>query len=72
MMRPWSNYFNIYFYQYLFRKADNPKWISDNIFIDCLNRLKCRFNNHSCGSIYYSPGGYEPDGRCINCGDGIE
>jgi len=64
-MRHWSNYLDIYFYQYLFRKGDNPD------FCSWWERLKCRFNNHPCGCIYYNPGGYEPDGRCINCGDEI-
>jgi hypothetical protein len=62
---------NFYFYQYLFAKVDNPKWSSNNIFIDWLIRLKCRINGHSCGCIYYNPGGEDPDGRCIQCGDEI-
>jgi len=62
---------NIYFYQYLFAKADNPKWSSNNRIIDFWNRLKCRINRHPCGCIFYNPSGYEPDGRCINCGDEI-
>jgi hypothetical protein len=70
-MKNWTNYLNFYFYQYLFRKADNPRWRSNNLFIDWINRLKCRFNNHPCGCIFYNPGGYEPDGRCIDCGDEI-
>uniref|UniRef100_A0A6M3L277 Uncharacterized protein n=1 Tax=viral metagenome TaxID=1070528 RepID=A0A6M3L277_9ZZZZ len=60
---------SIYWYQYLFDKADNPLWISDNKFIDWFERLKCRIKRHPCGSIYYNPGGYEPDYRCSNCGD---
>jgi len=64
-------WFNIYFYQYLLTKADNPKWISNNILIDWWERLKCRINNHTCGCIFYNPNGYEPDGRCIDCGDEI-
>ena len=68
-MRHWSNYFDRYFYQYLFMKADNPKWSSNNPIKDWWNRIVCRWDNHSCGAIFYNPGGYEPDGRCINCGD---
>jgi hypothetical protein len=63
--------FDIYFHYYLFRKADNLLWCSDNRIIDWWKRLKCRINNHPCGCIYYNPSGYEPDGRCINCGDEI-
>lgn len=55
--------------KYLFAKADNPRWSSDNLIIDWFIRLKCRIKHHPCGSIYYNPGGYEPDGRCKDCGD---
>jgi hypothetical protein len=68
----YCHWFDYYFYEYLFRKADNPGWCSDNNIIDFFRRLKCRYKNHPCGSIYYNPGGYEPDGRCQNCGDLIE
>ena len=51
--------------QYLFSKADNPD------FCSWWERLKCRIKHHPCGSIYYNPSGYEPDGRCMNCGDEI-
>jgi hypothetical protein len=64
-------YFDIYFYQYLFRKADNPGWCSDNKFKDFWNRLQCRWRNHPCGYIFYNPGAYEPDVGCIDCGDEI-
>lgn len=60
-----------YYLQYLFAKADNPEWCSNNKFIDWFERLKCRIKHHPCGSIYYNPYGYEPDGRCKNCGDDI-
>jgi len=68
-MRYWSNYFDRYFYQYLFEKPNEPGWCSNNPIIDWWKRLKCRFNDHPCGSIYYNPGGFEPDDRCKNCGD---
>jgi hypothetical protein len=54
---------------YLFSKADNPGWCSDNKAVDFYERLKCRIKFHPCGEIYYNPGGYEPDARCKNCGD---
>jgi len=53
------------FYQYLFRKADNPN------FCGWWERLKCRINYHPCGCVFYNPGGYEPDERCQDCGDNI-
>lgn len=28
----------------------------------------CRLRKHPCGPIYYNQG-WEPDWRCINCGD---
>ena len=31
----------------------------------------CRIGGHKCGTIYYNPGGYEPDYRCKNCSDDI-
>ena len=68
-MMHWSNYLDIYFYQYLFRKADNSKWNSNNLIKDWWNRLVCRFKGHPCGCIFYNPGEYEPDFRCKNCGD---
>ncbi len=67
----WIMYFPDYF-RYLFAKADNPRWCHDNILIDFFCRLKCRIRHHPSGSIYYNPGGYEPDGRCKECGDEIE
>ena len=67
----WSNFLDIYFYQYLFEKADNPNWCSDNSIIDWWKRLLCRIKHHPRGEIYYNPGGYEPDGRCKDCGDNI-
>jgi len=70
-MRHWSNYLDIEFYKYLFSKADNPGWCSDNAIVDWWKRLKCRWNGHKCGCIFYNPGGYEPDGRCQECGDEI-
>ena len=54
---------------YLFRKADEPFWCSNNILIDWIKRFYCRLHNHPEGSIYYNPGGTEPDDRCKNCGD---
>jgi len=68
-MRHWSNYLDRYFYEYLFMKADNPGWCSDNKIIDFLKRLKCRWNNHPRGCVYYNSGGYEPDWTCKDCGD---
>ena len=61
-----TSWFYPSFYQYLFRKFDDPQWCS------WWEHLKCRINGHPCGSIFYNPGGYEPDGRCKNCGDNIE
>ena len=54
---------------YLFDKADNLRWSSDNIVEDWWNRIICRIKHHPCGMIYYNPGGDEPDYRCKNCGD---
>ena len=68
-MKSWFNFLNIYFYQYLFHKADNPGWCSNNKIMDFLKRLKCRYNFHPKGMIFYNPWGYEPDYRCQNCGD---
>ena len=70
-MRHWSNYFDYYFYEYLFRKADNAGWYSNNKFIDWYKRLICRYKHHPNGSIFYNPDGYEPDDRCVDCGDYI-
>ena len=67
----WRNLFNIYFYQYLFEKPTSPGRCSDNKIIDWWERLKCRWNHHPCGSIYFNPGGEAPDDRCKHCGDYI-
>ena len=37
--------------------------------LDRWHSFKCRWKGHPCGSIYYNPGGYEPDIRCKNCYD---
>lgn len=58
--------------KYLFAKADNPRYASLNRIEDWWIRLKCRIKHHPCGSVYYNPGGCEPDGRCKCCGDEIE
>ena len=71
MKYPILTYFNYWFYWYLFRKADNPKWCADNTLIDWWERIICRYKGHPCGSVYYNPGGYEPDPKCIHCGDEI-
>lgn len=65
----WCRWLNIYWYQYLFEKADNPSWCSSNKIVDFFKRLECRIKRHSCGSIYYNPNGFEPDNRCSGCGD---
>ena len=57
--------------EYLFAKADNPRYASLNKIEDWWIRLRCRMKHHPCGIIYYNPGGYEPDGRCKECGDEI-
>jgi len=68
-MRKFLNWFRLSFYQYLFEKADYPKWRSNNFFIDWFIRLRCRIKGHPHGEIYYNPNGYKPDGRCKDCGD---
>lgn len=35
-----------------------------------LERVRCRWRGHRCGTIWYS-GGYEPDTRCRTCGEDI-
>jgi len=59
----------IYLIMYLFHRADNPRWCHHNIIIDFCIRFSCRLHKHPCGSVYYNPGGLEPDSRCKNCGD---
>lgn len=61
--------FDKYFWIYLFEKRPDDYILT---FRDKINRFICRWNFHPCGSVYYNPGGFEPDGHCKNCGDLIE
>jgi hypothetical protein len=61
--------FDIYFWKYLFEKTPEDYMYT---FRDKISRFICRWNFHPCGSIYYNPGGCEPDGHCKHCGDLIE
>lgn len=55
--------FDIWFWKYIFRKADDPTYTS------YWKRFICRWNFHPCGEWYYNPGGFEPDHSCKECGD---
>jgi len=61
MMQHWTNYLDWSWYKYLFTDLGDEKWI----------RFWCRIGGHKCGTIYYNPGGYEPDYHCINCGEDL-
>ena len=54
--------FNIKFLKYLFeKKSKEYNWFKV---------IKCRFNGHKCGVIWYS-NGLEPDMHCKKCGDDL-
>lgn len=57
--------FNIRFWKYLLRKADDPTYTSK------WRRFWCRWNFHPNGTWYYNPCGYEPNYTCKDCGDQI-
>lgn len=59
-------WFSIWFWKYLFEKADNPHYCSK------WTRFWCRAGGHKEGPIYYNIGGMEPDWRCKKCGDYLE
>ena len=52
-----------WFWWYLFQPPDDKNYTS------WWSRFRCRWNFHPCGSVYYNPGGFEPDDSCKNCGD---
>lgn len=31
----------------------------------------CRAKAHPCGTVFFNPGGLEPDYSCKNCGDNL-
>lgn len=33
--------------------------------------IKCRYQGHPAGVIYYNPGGLEPDMHCLNCNEDL-
>lgn len=59
-------WFTLYWWEYLFWKADEPDYCSWPV------RLWCRMRGHPAGPIWYNPGAFEPDMRCKNCGDVID
>lgn len=56
-------WFSIWWYRYLFRKAD------DIGYVNWWTRLKCRYHNHPAGVWWYNSHGLEPDWSCKGCGD---
>ena len=53
---------------------DNWKWLLGKPSHEEVSRweaFRCRLAGHPCGTIFYNPGGYEPDDRCKNCYDHI-
>lgn len=64
---------DIWFWRYLFERPTNYArgWHSDNRLLDWWNRLRCRMRGHPAGTVYYKPGGLEPDTHCKGCGDDI-
>ncbi len=33
--------------------------------------IRCRYQGHKCGVIYYNPGGLEPDMHCQDCNENL-
>ena len=58
----WTKWLTIWWYKYL---LEPKSYLSDS----WRETILCRIKGHPCGSIYYNPGGLEPDERCKNCGD---
>jgi len=36
-----------------------------------LRAIICRIGGHSCGVVWYNPGGTQPNMCCRNCGDDL-
>ena len=60
-------WFSIWWWKYLFepRKSWRQQAVS------WLTTMRCRLAYHPCGTVYYNPGGLEPDMRCKDCGEDL-
>lgn len=58
-----ARWFEFAWWQYLFSKPWRQK-LTWEIFW-------CRVKGHPNGTVYYNPGGFEPDYRCKDCGEDL-
>lgn len=57
------NIFNLNFWKYLLKKKSKDySWFEV---------IKCRYQGHERGVVWYNTHGYEPDMTCKGCGDDL-